>query len=717
MESFIGLDPEAGDHDLQELRCLHELARQLLPLRTPREVARDGLLCIAGITGVGAGVVLWRPGEGGAFHVLSHFGLEPGRLKQRYTINVRAQSYLGDVGPVTGEAARRRTLGRALMRSLRALEERMGEAWIVPLHGERRLRGVLMLGPSLVTQELLPRPGWATDLAEILRLALLGREVAADGGARARPRALRDTRGRGPEARPATVGRVDEPAGTSGRSIAARLRALRRRQPGTQELVGESAAILALLEDIVSLAGTDYTVLLHGETGTGKELAAQLLHRLSLRAAGVFEAVDCSSIPQELIESELFGHVKGAFTGASRDFRGAFERADGGTLLLDEIGDMDLRSQTRLLRVLQEGSVRRLGGDRAVPVDVRVIAATNQDLAALVRAGRFREDLYYRIQVCPLRIPSLRERGDDRLVLFEHWMQHLAAELSRKPRTLSPQARQRLRAEAFPGNVRQLQNVVRRLLVARNARGPIEETELQTVLAESASLPRNPQGVGALAASGTPGTPGFTAPVGAGAPAADSAPRRPDAAGAPEPALDAGAPVRAPFVPSEPFSGSGALQLPAVRGAEPATQAYQGPPVEDVGAWVLQTLREHRFNLLAAARALQRLRRQGATRAQVPVFDRGALDSYLCGEFFRRLVAQAYQLDAVIAGLAGQADLVPRVRRKVRAFLRPIRTQRRLDRRAAGGLLRDGYRRIPERYHVDIEQAIEALRRRRWRLQ
>ena len=140
------------------------------------------------------------------------------------------------------------------------------------------------------------------------------------------------------------------------------------------------------------------------------------------------------------------------------------------------------------------------------------------------------------------------------------------------------------------------------------------------------------------------------------------------------------------------------------------------PRIEDVGSWVLETLREHQFNLLSAARTLQQARLQGATREQVPVFDRGALDYYLCGEFFRRMVEHAYAMDAVVADLAGNGSLVPRVRRKVRAYLRPLRARRKLDRKAAAELLRDGYRRVPERYHLDIEQAIEALRRRRWRL-
>jgi DNA-binding NtrC family response regulator len=378
--------------------------------------------------------------------------------------------------------------------------------------------------------------------------------------------------------------------------------------------------------------------MIHGETGTGKELAALLLHRLSRRARAPFEAVDCSSIPRELIESELFGHVKGAFTGATRDFRGAFERADGGTLLLDEIGDMDLRSQTRLLRVLQEGKVRPLGGDRARTVNVRVVAATNKDLAAMVRAGTFREDLYYRVHVCPLWIPSLRERGDDRIVLFDHFMSTHAAEVQRAPRGLGAAARARLAQAEFPGNVRQLQNVVRRLLVQGANVGHVGADELDRVLAQAAAAAR--------------------------------------------PAPD----VRAGAVP----------------GPSPAA----APTVADVGAWVLERLRAHRFNLSAAAKELQEQRAQGVSRGAIPVFDRGALDYYLCGEFFEHLVAADFDVGAAVESVAGSKALVPRVLRKADAFLRPLRG---VGSAADLARARSSFRRLPERYAPVLDRVCDAV--------
>jgi len=519
----------------------------------------------------------------------------------------------------------------------------------------------------LVTQRLVEPVAWVADLAEVLRLGLVG--ASARSPARTQPR-------------PAT-GRL------AGRSTLARFKALRRAHPETGVLVGESPATLSLLEELVALADTDYTVLLEGETGTGKELAAQLLHRLGRRARGPFEAVDCSAIPAELVESELFGHVKGAFTGANRDFRGAFERADGGTLLLDEIGDMDLRSQTRLLRVLQEGHVRPVGGDRPVRVDVRVVAASHRDLAARVLDGSFREDLYYRIHVCWLRLPPLRERGDDRLLLFERGLESQARALGRPVRPLTPASRRRLRSESFPGNIRQLMNVVQQLLARRSARGPIELDELEGVLERSAAIATARRSQLERAEPGRRSTSPAVESLHPAAAADGDLARRTRTGG-----VDAAPPTRS-LSPSEV-----ALAL------DP-----HAPVVADVGVWVVEQLRDHGFNLRAAAMRLSRLRRLGATRAVVPVFDRGAIDYHLCGEFMRRLVARDFDVEGTLADLAGRRDLVPRLRRKVRAYLRPL-AESAGDRQQIDG----GFSRIPERYRDDVRAAVDAWSAGKWKL-
>jgi two-component system nitrogen regulation response regulator GlnG len=235
-------------------------------------------------------------------------------------------------------------------------------------------------------------------------------------------------------------------------------------------ILGQAPAMQDVFRAIGRLSRSSLSVLVTGESGTGKELVARALHRHSPRSNGPFIALNTSAIASELLESELFGHEKGAFTGADAMRRGRFEQADGGTLFLDEIGDMSLALQVRLLRVLAEGEFYRVGGSTPIRVDVRVIAATHQDLDALVRAGRFREDLLHRLNVIRIRVPSLRERPGDIPELLAHYLALAARELGVEPKTLSAEARNRLTAFAWPGNVRQLVNAARRLTVTAPGR-------------------------------------------------------------------------------------------------------------------------------------------------------------------------------------------------------------------------------------------------------
>jgi two-component system nitrogen regulation response regulator NtrX len=249
------------------------------------------------------------------------------------------------------------------------------------------------------------------------------------------------------------------------RRLEAENRVLRERVDRQFTIIGESRAIRQLREQIAMAAPTNGRVMIFGENGTGKELVARSVHALSRRRAGPFVEVNCAAIPEELIESELFGHVRGAFTGAVSDRRGKFEVADGGTLFLDEIADMSLKTQAKVLRVLQEQVVDRVGGTTAIKVDVRIIAATNKDLPAEIRAGRFREDLYFRLNVIPVAVPALRERGDDVPLLAEHFLQQLSREYGRRLKRVTPAAMAALRDYAWPGNVRELRNVLERLLI------------------------------------------------------------------------------------------------------------------------------------------------------------------------------------------------------------------------------------------------------------
>ncbi|RMF11767.1 MAG: nitrogen regulation protein NR(I) [Alphaproteobacteria bacterium] len=227
-------------------------------------------------------------------------------------------------------------------------------------------------------------------------------------------------------------------------------------------LVGRSAAMQTLYRSLARLVETDLTVMIVGESGTGKELIARLLHDLGPRRDGPFIAINMAAIPSSLIESELFGHEKGAFTGADRRKTGRFEQAAGGTLFLDEIGDMPLDAQTRLLRVLEEGGFTRVGGRETVPADARIVAATHQDLEALVARGEFRADLYYRLNVVPLAIPPLRARREDIPALARHFLAEAARE-GLPTKTIERSAMNRLKAHDWPGNVRELRNIVRRL--------------------------------------------------------------------------------------------------------------------------------------------------------------------------------------------------------------------------------------------------------------
>jgi two-component system, NtrC family, nitrogen regulation response regulator NtrX len=249
------------------------------------------------------------------------------------------------------------------------------------------------------------------------------------------------------------------------RRLEAENRALRARVDRHQTMVGESYAMRQLREQVAMAAPTNGRVLIYGENGTGKELVARTIHALSRRRSGPFVEVNCAAIPEELIESELFGHVKGAFTGAVADRRGKFEAADAGTIFLDEIGDMSLKTQAKVLRVLQDQVVEAVGSTNRIKVDVRVVAATNKDLLTEIRGGRFREDLYFRLNVIPIFVPPLRDRQDDIPALAEYFMEGFAREYGRRRKTLDESALVRLRGYGWPGNVRELRNVIERLII------------------------------------------------------------------------------------------------------------------------------------------------------------------------------------------------------------------------------------------------------------
>ncbi|MDH3785743.1 MAG: sigma-54 dependent transcriptional regulator, partial [Acidobacteriota bacterium] len=256
------------------------------------------------------------------------------------------------------------------------------------------------------------------------------------------------------------------------------------------QLVGESEALDRIRQSVAKIAPTRASVLITGESGTGKELVARAIHRNGDRADKPFVQVNCAAIPEELIESELFGHVKGSFTGAVKDQVGKFVRAQGGTIFLDEIGDMSLKTQAKVLRVLQDGDIEQVGAAKTVTVDVRVVAATNKDLLTEIREEKFREDLYFRLNVIPLELPPLRERAEDVPLLVEHLAAQYCRENNYRPRRFSPEVLRELSRLPWMGNVRELRNAIERLIIMTTG-DPIEVADLPAglgmALGESAS--------------------------------------------------------------------------------------------------------------------------------------------------------------------------------------------------------------------------------------
>ncbi|HET9941564.1 MAG TPA: sigma-54 dependent transcriptional regulator [Candidatus Eisenbacteria bacterium] len=250
------------------------------------------------------------------------------------------------------------------------------------------------------------------------------------------------------------------------------LRALRRENEElraltgvSNEMVGKSAVLDQVRAEIAKVARTDAKVLVTGESGSGKELVARAIHKASARARGPFEKLNCAALPKDLVESELFGYEKGAFTGAVQMKRGRLEAADQGTLFLDEVGDMSLDTQAKFLRAIETGEIERLGSTRTIAVDTRIVAATNKDLQAEIAAGRFREDLFYRLNVVPIHLPPLRQRREDIPLLIEHFAAKLSVEHGRPQRRFLPDALERLSEYSWPGNVRELKNLVERILI------------------------------------------------------------------------------------------------------------------------------------------------------------------------------------------------------------------------------------------------------------
>jgi two-component system, NtrC family, nitrogen regulation response regulator NtrX len=274
-------------------------------------------------------------------------------------------------------------------------------------------------------------------------------------------------------------------------------RRFRERDESRYRIIGESVPMKALRQQLGLMAGTNGRVLIYGESGTGKELVAHAIHAMSLRASEPFVEVNCAAIPEELIESELFGHRKGSFTGAHEDKTGKFRNADGGTIFLDEVGDMSLKTQAKVLRVLDEQRFQPVGAAESIHVDVRVVAATNKNLDQEIERGNFREDLFYRLNVIPFYVPPLRERLEDVPLLADYFLREFTTAYGRKPKELTPEAYQALQSYSWPGNVRELRNLMERIVIM-NPQTRVEARHIPLNPARRAAFDRHMDGFRSL---------------------------------------------------------------------------------------------------------------------------------------------------------------------------------------------------------------------------
>ncbi len=575
---------------LFELLTLVETSRELLRARDADDVARRVLLSSIGVLGAGSACVLLRDPETQTLQVVYELGLE-----RRPDLHIPIPESI--VAAFTRESSRRPFRSRdprnsgaaaAFLHDLGPQLEELDPDLICPLSGGSGLLGSLILGRRLLAEGYTSSDlDLFSSLAELYVLAL----ERAPGSPHTAP-----------------VGGAPSPRHERRSGDNESLTSLRREYPALREILGESEAMQRFFEDLVDFADSRATLLIQGESGTGKELVAKAIHEVSRRRNGPLEIVDCSSIPKELIESELFGHVRGAFTGAVRDRRGAFDLAHKGTILLDEIGDMTLGSQTRLLRVLQEGKIRPVGGEKNHSVDVRVIAATNVDLREAVRQGRFRKDLFYRIQVFPLRLPPLRERRGDVEVLLRAFLDRFSADDGRPAPSIEQAVVDRLNVHSFPGNVRELQNIAEALAIRSRGAGQVTLDHLEDIF-------RSMQ--------------------------VDSS-------------ADLEAPSEVRFSPH-----------PLVPIAEETRPLAAGPGPDStplsIGAFVLSAWVDAAFNLLEASRRAHARRLEGD---RVPIADRAQMSHYLDGELLRLFLDHG-DADRALAPIVGGHPLRHRARRRL----------------------------------------------------
>jgi transcriptional regulator with GAF, ATPase, and Fis domain len=434
--------------------ALLEIVRSLLGASRPTDILGRLLHSTLGMTGATHCVGYVYLPERRRLQMTVAFGITPAARGERLTLTRTDHALLTNPeGPKVHLVRENGEIGAPQAAPLprgpvRRWAETLNASFLIPLVSRSSLVGLAVVGPRIGSE-----PYTAEALSLLERAATLAAQAIDSNSTSDEAQA---------EHQYPTVPEIEARAPAQ---VTRRLRELRAQHPVLSRILGESPAMLRLLEEAVSVAPTRCPVLIQGETGCGKEMLARAVHEVSPRSKGPFEVVDCGSIPKDLIESELFGHERGSFTGAVRDRRGVFEMANHGTIFLDELGELPLPAQTRLLRVLQEGSFRRVGGEESVQVDVRVVAATNRDLWNEVEAGRFRRDLFYRVSVLTLHVPPLRERKSDIPALAHHFARVAAEEMGTPALRIDPALERRLMEHDYPGNIRELQNLITALAV------------------------------------------------------------------------------------------------------------------------------------------------------------------------------------------------------------------------------------------------------------
>ncbi len=588
MSSELEQVPEPSRR-IYELTALYEISRILLASPTPEQLAFDALTASMGLTGSQWGI-MWRAGAPpGTLHHLRSCG-RPAPAESLFTLppewvdllTDRQQPVILADGPEragTGVAAR----GREPPASLAGI----GAEMLLPLSERGSFLGLMALGPNPLGRA--PDPFLSDLLASVAQLIAIA------------------------------LGRQSRTPEAALEQVPPTIQAWRRQYPILGEIVGESQSVLDLYEHLTTVAASSCTVLLEGETGCGKELAARVLHGLSPRHDGPFIEVDCGAIPENLIESELFGHEKGAFTGAASSRRGVFALADGGTLFLDEVANLPLKTQNRLLRVLQERRFRPVGGEESLDVDVRVVAASNRSLREAVREGTFREDLFYRLYVYPIRIPPLRDRRDDIPGLIAFYLEKCARDNDLPVPLLPEEFVEHLVQHDFPGNVRELRHLVERSLLRSTGR------EYLSLEALEEALSRTP-------------------------------------AAAPDPTEivpDEEIPEPVPAVETEPETVSG----------PDGTVEWPGRAGVERGVWVVDELRRQRFNVKATAERLTALAHARPDNPP-PLTDRSSLTYYFQVECFRHYLEQGGNLNQAANAIVGDAiRFTDTVRRRMAGYL------------------------------------------------